>query len=233
MTIKDVAEYFNVSRRTIYRWLEKGVIPAYKVNDQYRFVLNEIVDWATANRVNESSLTHISNIKKQKPKYPLYAATQSGGIYYRIEGDNIEKVFSSTLNLLKLPPAVNKQLLYESLIEREKISSTGIGNGLALPEIKNPNDVSMINTMLNICFLEDPIEFSSLDGVPVKCLVLLFCPDYEMNISMKSRLHFILKNPELTKQINLCGSRDDILQSIKAAESELINENKDFNVAGL
>ena len=223
MTINDVADYFKVSRRTIYRWLEKGIIPAYKVNDQYRFVFNEVVDWATANRVNSSSTLNVSHIKKQKPKYPLYAASQSGGIYYRIEGNNKEELFRNVLNLMKLPHSIDKNHLLTSLTEREKIASTGIGNGIALPELKNPNEFKFLNSMLNICFLENSLDFNSLDNKPVKCLILLFCTDFEIYLSMKTRLNFLLKNETFMNQIELCGTRDSILHSVKNAEAELKN----------
>ena len=190
MTINDVADYFKVSRRTIYRWLEKGVIPAYKVNDQYRFVYNEIVDWATANRVNDSSSIHISHIKKQKPKYPLYAALQSGGIYYRIEGHDIKTVYSNVLNLLKLPHSIDKAQLLKSLIERENIASTGIGNCIALPELKNPAEFKFLNSMVNICFLENSVNFNSLDGKQVNCIVILFCPEIRYKCLFKIKIKF-------------------------------------------
>lgn len=35
--VRDVARILNVSEKSIYRWIQQGQIPAYKVNDQYRF----------------------------------------------------------------------------------------------------------------------------------------------------------------------------------------------------
>src|SRR5213596_3936121 len=37
LTVRDVSKLFNVSEKTIYRWVTQEVLPAYRVNDQYRF----------------------------------------------------------------------------------------------------------------------------------------------------------------------------------------------------
>jgi PTS system nitrogen regulatory IIA component len=35
--VRDAATLLNVSEKSIYRWIKQGVIPAYQINDQYRF----------------------------------------------------------------------------------------------------------------------------------------------------------------------------------------------------
>lgn len=52
MTIKEVARYLNVRRRTIYDWLKKGKIPASKVVGQWRFNKKIIDRWLSSKRVN-------------------------------------------------------------------------------------------------------------------------------------------------------------------------------------
>ncbi|HPI73978.1 MAG TPA: helix-turn-helix domain-containing protein, partial [bacterium] len=48
LTVKDVVRLFNVSERTVYRWIQSANLPAYKVNEQYRFNRVEMLEWATA-----------------------------------------------------------------------------------------------------------------------------------------------------------------------------------------
>ena len=45
LTLKQVAQYLKVDEKTIYRLLEKGEIPAFKVGNQWRFLLNILKQW--------------------------------------------------------------------------------------------------------------------------------------------------------------------------------------------
>ncbi len=52
LSVKDAARLLSVSEKTIYRWIKQEVIPAYRVHEQYRFNRAEILEWATARRIN-------------------------------------------------------------------------------------------------------------------------------------------------------------------------------------
>ena len=52
MTIKDIAEYLQVKERTIYSWINKGIIPHYKIESTIRFKENEINEWLSSKEVS-------------------------------------------------------------------------------------------------------------------------------------------------------------------------------------
>ena len=53
MTIKDIAEYLQVKERTIYSWINKGIIPHYKLtNKVVRFNMNEVNEWLSSKEVS-------------------------------------------------------------------------------------------------------------------------------------------------------------------------------------
>jgi len=53
MTLKEVAEYLNVSKDSIYRLAQKREIPASKLGNLWRFRKEEIDDWMKNNRSNK------------------------------------------------------------------------------------------------------------------------------------------------------------------------------------
>ena len=55
LSVRDTANLLSVSEKTIYRWIKLQAIPAYRVQDQYRFNRAEILEWATSRRMNVSS----------------------------------------------------------------------------------------------------------------------------------------------------------------------------------
>ena len=55
MSVRDSARILKVSEKTIYRWVKQGKLPAYRVNEQYRFNRAELLEWATSERLNVSA----------------------------------------------------------------------------------------------------------------------------------------------------------------------------------
>lgn len=44
-TVEQIATHLQISKESIYRWLEKGRIPAHRVGKQWRFLITEVDDW--------------------------------------------------------------------------------------------------------------------------------------------------------------------------------------------
>src|SRR6476620_7444901 len=68
----------------------------------------------------------------------------------------------------------NERTIFEILLQREKLGSTGVGNGIAIPHGKLPK----LNTLFGLfARLDRPIDFEALDGQPVDLVFLLLAPE--------------------------------------------------------
>lgn len=221
LTVRDVAKILNVSEKTIYRWLNEGIIPAYRVNDQYRFNRAELLEWATARRVNVSAeiFTEPEGNEGQPPS--LGRALQAGGIFYRVDGKTKPTVLRAVVDILRLPDEVDREFLYEVLLARESLGSTGIGDGIAIPHVRNPVVLHVPQPSVTLCFLENSIEFAALDGQPVHTLFTLISPTVRAHLRMLSLLSFALREPSFRQVLKDQGSRDAILGELARIESGL------------
>ena len=68
----------------------------------------------------------------------------------------------------------NERLIFDTLMQREKLGSTGVGNGIAIPHGKLPKLEKLTGFFAR---LERPIDFESLDGQPVDLVFLLLAPE--------------------------------------------------------
>ena len=68
----------------------------------------------------------------------------------------------------------SERLIFETLMQREKLGSTGVGNGIAIPHGKLPNLEKLVGLFAR---LERPIDFEALDGQPVDLIFLLLAPE--------------------------------------------------------
>jgi nitrogen PTS system EIIA component len=102
---------------------------------------------------------------------------------------------------LNLPP----DRISSELLRREKLGSTGTGDGIAIPHARIPGLNKPFGTLVS---LEQPIDFDAIDGQPVDLLFLLLLPltsDKEQLRALASVAR-ILRNSELVR--NLRRSRD-------------------------
>lgn len=55
ISVDEIAEYLGVATITIYRWLEKGRIPAHRVGKQWRFKPSEVDEWVKSGSASEGT----------------------------------------------------------------------------------------------------------------------------------------------------------------------------------
>ena len=218
LTVRDAAKILNVSDKSIYRWIKQGVIPAYQINDQYRFNRAELLEWATSRRINVSPEIFAEPEGGDTPPPALSEALKAGGVHYRIGGNDKSSVLRAIVDTIKIPEEVDREFLYQVLLAREALGSTGIGEGIAIPHVRNPIVLHLSRPMVTLCFLEHPVDFGALDGRPVTTLFTLISPTVRAHLHLLSRLGFALRDPDFKKAVLEQASREQILEALKRAE---------------
>jgi nitrogen PTS system EIIA component len=219
--VRDVAQILNVSERTIYRWIDQGVLPVYRVNEQYRFNRAELLEWATSRKLNVSAEIFTEPESSSAQPCSLERALQAGGIYYRIDGNDKPGVLRSVVDVLRLPEEVDREYLHQVLLARESLGSTAIGDGIAIPHVRNPVVLHVSQPSVTLCFLEHAIEFGALDGLPVSILFTLISPTVRAHLHMLSRLAYVMRDPTVKAALKRAASRDELLSEIRRVETAL------------
>jgi len=220
LTVRDVAKFLHVSERTVYRWLQQGALPAYRIFDQYRFNRAELLEWATAQKMKiDPAIFHDADSDAQLPS--LTEAVMQGGIYYRVGGSDKSSVLDSVVHQLRLPEDIDRDFLLKVLLAREELSSTAVGKGIAIPHARNPIVAHIPSSMIALCFLEQPVDFGALDGEPVHCLFTVISTTVRTHLHLLSRLAFALHFPAIADVLVRHGSRDDIIQQMKAVDLKI------------
>jgi nitrogen PTS system EIIA component len=202
LTVKEVCGLLNTTERTVYRWIEERKLPGYRLSGQFRFNRAELLEWATANRVNVSPRI-FEEPESQAALLPeLSDALEAGGIYYRLAGRDKPAVLRSVVEMLRLPEKVDREFLLQVLLAREALESTAIGDGIAIPHVRNPIVLHVPQPVVTLCFLE---------GQPVQTLFTLISPTVKAHLHLLSRLAFALRDFDFKGLIVRQGSRDEIL----------------------
>ena len=221
LTVRDLAKLLNVAEKTIYRWIKLGTLPVYRIQDQYRFDRAEILEWASARRVPvvPGALTEPAGVDGERAS--LVEALRAGGIYYRLAGATKREALRSFLDVLPLPASTERGPLLEALVAREELSSTGVGDGVAIPHARYPIVLDIEHSILALGFLEEPLDFGALDGRPVHALFLLICPTVRAHLHLLSRLSFALRESGFMDSVQRRGLREEILAEAARVEAGL------------
>lgn len=109
----------------------------------------------------------------------------------------------------------DKYAFYEAIIEREKIVSTGIGMGAAIPHAKLPayNDF-----FIAIGVLRKGLEWNALDGAPVRVIFMIGGPDDKQTeyLQILSSLTQAIKDEQIRKKMLTLNSAEDMIELFKA-----------------
>jgi nitrogen PTS system EIIA component len=222
LSVKEAARLLSVSEKTIYRWIQKEVIPAYRIHEQYRFNGAELMEWATSRPIGAVPESLLAPASPSPLQISLSDALEAGGVFYRISGSNREQVLANIVDHLRLPDGIDRDRLLSLLIVRENLCSTGIGNGVALPHLRNPGILHITRPTVTLCFLENKVNFNALDGQPVHILLTIMATDLPCHLHLYSRLNYLLQRPALRNLLEPPGGRDEILASLRAEEQRLI-----------
>ena len=136
-------------------------------------------------------------------------------------GDSKVKVIKEMTQCLKQNNFIkDDQALFETLMEREKLGSTGIGENVAIPHGKS-DEVTQIITVL--ARSKNGVEFESLDQKPVHFVCMVIAPAHSTGQHLKvlARVSRIFKNQGIREEI-LKAENSDTIYSI------LMNEDSKF-----
>lgn len=210
LSVQEAARLLRVSTKTIYRLTGGGKLPGYRVQNQLRFDRAELVEWATARRVAVDQGFALDPEHHDEPVPTFDQALDAGGVHYRIEGNTRDEVLRSAAAALRLPDAEHRDLLCQALIAREDLASTAVGDGFALPHLRNPVRLDIRSPSVSLCFLEAPVDWLAPDGLPVTALFVVIGATVRTVLQLHSHTLFALRDLRFRSVVAEHGSREAI-----------------------
>lgn len=141
---------------------------------------------------------------------------RKGGVYDDIEGSTIDELYKTICQIVPLPEGLTKDALYSALIEREKILSTAVGNGIALPHARAPMLKSTDDQEICVVYLKNPINMGAPDERSVFVMFLLLTANPQMHLDILSRLVMLFRKGPFYKLLEERAGKDKLLEMIKS-----------------
>ena len=220
LKVTDIATAVGVTEKKVLNWIKNQGLPAHMQNDRYKINRVDLLEWATNHGItippdvfgNDAETPQHSSISE---------ALSHGGIHYDLPGDTPESALRDVIARMKLPPSLNPEFLLQTLLAREALGSTALGNGIAIPHVRNPIVGQTHESAISLCFLKNPIDFDAIDGKPVTILFTLITPNVKTHLQLLAKLAFMLRDQQFQALLHHPGSAAEIMTAIRALEDTI------------
>jgi fructose-specific phosphotransferase system IIA component len=128
--------------------------------------------------------------------------------------DSLKKIIALAANSKKI---LDPNKVSETILEREKLVSTGVGKGFAIPHGKTD---AISDIVAAFVITKDPIDFDSIDGEPVRFIFLLVGKETLLNTHIKllSRISRLMNKDEFRARLLEAKTKEEVLKIFKDEE---------------
>jgi PTS system nitrogen regulatory IIA component len=103
--------------------------------------------------------------------------------------------------------------VYEALLAREKLGSTGFGNGIAIPHCRLKGCTQPVSALIH---LDAPIDYDAIDGAPVDLLFVLLVPEAatDAHLELLRQIASMLDRKEVREKLRSASSNEALYQVV-------------------
>jgi PTS system nitrogen regulatory IIA component len=144
---------------------------------------------------------------------------QPAAVVGDLQGSTANAVLSELCRPLAATRRLDAQRLLETLLEREKLGSTGIGDGVAIPHGKIPGLPSLLASFGRSV---PGVDFKAIDGRPTHLFFALFAPENSAGAHLKAlaRISRIFKSPAFRESVLHAKDAADMYRLIEAEDAK-------------
>lgn len=213
LSVREVARLFDVTERTVYRWIAEDALPAYDVEGQSRFQRAEVLEWATARDITPAP--ELFEGEATSPETSVVAALERGGIHLGLEVGTREDLVAAIVSRLPIDDR-DREVVAEVLGARSDLGRTGLVEGIAIPHVRHPLILDIPLPSLTLCTLSRPLAVG-FERSRVHTIFTLVAPTVHTHLVTLSRLAFAVHDPRV-RGVLTTGSAEAILEAIRALE---------------
>lgn len=219
LSIREAASYLGIDEATLRRWIRTRGVPVHHADERLYLNAIELWEWATENAVPVSRRLLEQARRQPDVVPPLSDLLTAGGIHHGVTGETKAAVLRQIVTLLPLPADVDREFLVTVLEAREAMGSTGIGDGIAIPHVRNPILLHVPAPFVTLCLVHPPVAFDAVDGKPVHALFSVISPTVPAHLRILAQLGFVLRDGALRQLLAARAADDRILSRVRALEA--------------
>lgn len=224
MTIEEAAKFLNMSAEAVTLLADKGALHRDKIGKML-IKTAEIRDWLHRG-IKDFNQSQLEALGKDYAEHGtlIYKMLDPNCIKKVLTGTSKSAVISELVDLLVerggVDPKHRKKIM-SAVFERERMCSTAVADGVAIPHPRDPLVGIIKKPRLVIGLSWHGIDFESFDGKATHVVVLLCTPRLDLHLQILARLSRLLRN--LKMRVALCRAKDEdeFIETFASFEKEI------------
>lgn len=225
-TLKELATYLRVNQRTVMRMLKNNQIQGAKIGGQWRFNSSQVDQiFFPENKKEENggegpvSLQELTG--QHAPGQPINRVLTPSRIIPELNTDDKDHVLQALLApLFNEGVVLERQVLLDRLRDREKLLSTGVGDGVAIPHPRDPVTDLQTPSVIVMGRSKNGIDFDAIDGKPVHLFFLLCCERIETHLYLMGQLAQMIRNKNFIQRCIAADTTDKLFRIVLETEQK-------------
>ncbi len=145
----------------------------------------------------------------------LAALIHRGGVFFDVEGNTPEEIYKKISEMIQIPDGLSAEQIYNALCAREKVLSTAVGNGIALPHARASIVKDEADQKICVVYLKKPIDMQAPDEREVYVMFVLLTQNSQAHLKVLTELAGLFRNLRFRKALETHASEAEILSLIR------------------
>lgn len=223
MTLAEVARYLQLAEKTVLRMVRRGDIPAAKIASQWRFMRPVIRDWLAGQMQTMPSSKLKSLTGEERPLLRISEIMRPEFIVLKVIPAAKESILKQlVVPLKKTGFARDTDVLLESLIERERMMTTAVGHGIAMPHPRRPIAGMFAEPAVVLGICPKGTNFEAIDDQLVHFFFLICATREEIHLQLMAKVAWLTRHEEMMSQLGHVSSKNRAIDIINKASGKLL-----------
>ena len=223
MTLQEIAGYLKVSEKTILRMVQSGELPGVKISNQWRFVRGVIDEWLSRRMFSAPKQSLLNVIGSAQSIIPITRLVSPPRIILGVAPGGKETILKQLVAPLVEDGLVTDPDRYvELLLEREETVSTGIGHGLAIPHVRDPERSTIASPCIVIGICREGADFGALDGQKTFVFAMPCSSSENVHLRLLAKITLIFRQPGVLTKMTEASTKKDIMEILAITDHELM-----------
>lgn len=138
-----------------------------------------------------------------------------GGVLFDVEGATTAEIYRNICDSIVLPEGISKENVYKALCDRERIMSTAVGYGIALPHSRGTILKNEEDQQITVCYLKEPIDMNAPDARHVYVMFVLLTSNSQTHLQVLSQLATLFKEESIKQLLEKHAGQEELVKAIQ------------------
>jgi len=218
ITVRQAAGFFGVDEDVVRKWISERELPVHRVSERVHMNAIEVWEWAVERGIPVSRKL-LDEARRTPDAVPAISSLlETGGVHRDIGGEDKATTLAHMVQSIPLPSDADRDHLLAVLEAREAMGSTGIGDGIAIPHVRNPILLHVDQPQVSAFLLRTPVDFDAIDQRPVHTIFLVISSTVPGHLRILAQLGYLLRDADLRERFRRQAPTDAILARIRELE---------------